>query len=89
MLFAASTDPPEKNREFAESLELDYPILSDPARKTARAYGALTIGLLPRRRTIYLGPDAHVLHLDDAVRTGHAGDDMVGVLDRLAVPRAP
>ena len=39
--FGASVDPPEKNAEFAKSLGLDFPILSDPAKTTARAYGVL------------------------------------------------
>ena len=38
-MFGATTDKPEKVRAFAESLELDFPILSDPTKKTARAYG--------------------------------------------------
>ena len=37
--FTASVDPPEKNKEFAKSLGLDYPILSDPEGEVARAYG--------------------------------------------------
>ena len=39
--FAASCDTLETNTEFARSLELDYPILSDPERKTAEAYGVV------------------------------------------------
>jgi peroxiredoxin Q/BCP len=39
--FAASIDKPETNRKFAQSLELDYPILSDPGKQVARAYGVL------------------------------------------------
>ena len=32
--FAASTDTPQKNKEFAESLGVDYPLLADPETKT-------------------------------------------------------
>src|SRR5919109_289266 len=39
--FTASTDAPEENAKFAKSLELDYPILSDPTKETAKAYGVL------------------------------------------------
>ncbi len=39
--FTASVDPPETNKQFAESLELDFPILSDPARTVAKAYGVV------------------------------------------------
>jgi peroxiredoxin Q/BCP len=36
-LFAASVDAPEANKQFAASLGLDYPILSDPTKETAKA----------------------------------------------------
>ena len=39
--FAASTDDAETNKRFAESLDADYPILSDPDKKVAGAYGVL------------------------------------------------
>src|SRR3954447_21805618 len=39
--FTASVDTPETNAKFAESLSLDYPILSDPEKSTAKAYGVL------------------------------------------------
>src|SRR5262245_17678764 len=39
--FTASVDRPEDNKKFAESLELDYPILSDPNREVAGAYGVI------------------------------------------------
>lgn len=40
-LFAASVDQPADNEKFAESLGLDYPILSDPDKSVAKAYGVL------------------------------------------------
>ena len=40
--FTASCDPAEKNAEFAKSLELDYPILSDPGTEIAKAYGVVS-----------------------------------------------
>ena len=39
--FTASVDTPELNKQFAESLDLDYPILSDPDKSVAKAYGVL------------------------------------------------
>ena len=35
--FTASNDPVEKNTEFAKSLDADYPILSDPDSRVAKA----------------------------------------------------
>ena len=44
--FTASVDTPEDNKKFAESLDLDYPILSDPDKTVAQAYGVM----MPTRR---------------------------------------
>ena len=32
----------KRNTDFAKSLKVDYPILSDPGKKVARAYGVVT-----------------------------------------------
>ena len=39
--FMASTDPIEKNTDFAKAQEADFPLLSDPAKEVAAAYGVL------------------------------------------------
>lgn len=88
--FAASIDKPEKNRNFAESLELDYPILSDPGKEVARAYGVLRgLGLYAARQTIYIGADGKVLFIDDKVKTKTAGADLAARLEQLGVPKKP
>ena len=40
--FAVSVDDPDTNKKFAEELQADYPILSDPEKKVAAAYGVLS-----------------------------------------------
>jgi len=86
--FAASIDAPETNRRFAESLELDYPILSDPTKETARAYGVLrAFGLYAARQTFYIGTDGTVLLGDDQVKARRAGEDLAARLEELGVPR--
>lgn len=40
-LVAISPDPPEITAETAEHLKLDFPLLSDPEHKVARAFGSL------------------------------------------------
>ena len=85
--FAASTDKPEKNRRFANSLELDFPILSDPGKETARAYGVLKAGLFAARHTIYIGADGNVLDVDRGVKARSAGPDIAARLEQLHVPR--
>lgn len=87
--FAASTDRPSTNRRFAESLELNYPVLSDRNRSVARAYGVLRLGLFAARHTFYIGPDGTILDVDRAVRPASAGPDMVERLRRLGVPPRP
>ena len=82
-MFGATTDKPEKVRDFAESLELDFPILSDPTKKTARAYGVLRLGLFAARHTIYIGPDGSVLHVDRNVSARSAGRQVAARLASL------
>ena len=87
-LFAASIDPVKKNTEFAESLELDYPILSAPDKTTARAFGVLKgMGLYAARNTIYIGADGKILYFDTKVSPRTAGADMVARLEALGIPR--
>ena len=51
--FAASCDTVKTNKEFAESLSLDYPILSDPDKGVAKSYGVVTAKReLPHRWTL-------------------------------------
>lgn len=86
--FAAGIDRAETNRRFAESLELDYPILSDPEKTTARAYGVLrALGLYAARHTIVIGKDGRVLDIDTSVRARAAGADLVTRLEALGIPR--
>ena len=60
-MFAASVDSPETNASFARSLELAYPILSDPSRDVARAYGVLSRSGFASRWTFYIGADGRIL----------------------------
>jgi len=88
--FAASVDDAETNRKFAESLELDYPILSDPSKKTARAYGVLaSVGGYAKRHTIYIGADGKILHIERDVSPRSAGADVAARLEALGVPKKP
>jgi len=84
--FAASTDDAETNRKFAESLSLDYPILSDPGKETARAYGVLQ-GDYAARHTFYIGQDGRILLVDRAVKPSTAGTDVARHLAELKIPR--
>jgi peroxiredoxin Q/BCP len=87
--FTASTDKVEGekgNKAFAESLMLDYPILSDPDGKTAKAYGILNAsGTAAARVTFYIGADGKILHVDRGVKTESHGADIAAKLKELGV----
>ena len=85
--FAASVDAPETNAEFAASLGIDYPILSDPTKATARAYGVLGATGLASRWTFYIGPDGRILGTDKQVRAASHGADIAKRLEELGVQR--
>ena len=87
--FTASCDDAEKNKAFAESLGLDYPILSDPEKKVAEAYGVVHPGRdVPERWTFYIGKDGKILHIDKQVQTKSHADDMAAKLKELGVDAA-
>ncbi len=86
--FAASTDTPEKNKKFAESLDLDYPILSDPAADVAEAYGVrMPIVNVASRWTFYIGKDGRILDIDKKVKAATHGEAVAKRLEELQVPR--
>jgi peroxiredoxin Q/BCP len=83
--FGANVDELETNRRFAQSLGIDYPILGDPGRTVARAYGVLGWTGYPRRWTFYVGVDGTILDVDKAVRPATHGQDVVDRLKALNV----
>ena len=86
--FAASTDTPDQNKKFAESLGADYPILADPDKKAAEAYGVVmpVVGLA-KRWTFYIGKDGKILAIDKDVKVDTAGADVAAKLAELGVPK--
>ena len=86
--FGASCDPPEKNKEFAKKLDLDYPLLSDPGKETARKYGVVYEGRgLPERWTYFIGKDGKILHVDKEVKVGDHGNAIAKKLGELGVEK--
>jgi len=74
--FAASVDSPDANRKFAESLGVRYPILSDPTKEVARAYGVLARSGYASRWTFYIGADGRILEIDKKVSPSSHGADV-------------
>ena len=87
--FAASVDDPETNAGFAASLGADYPILSDPTKATARAYGVLGASGFAQRWTFVIGRDGRVLAIDRRVSASTHGADIVRTLNALGVQEHP
>jgi peroxiredoxin Q/BCP len=83
-----SLDDPEKNREFAESLETTQVLLSDPGGKVAKAYGVLSSsGAVAQRWTFYIDRKGVIRAIDKAVRVESAGQDIAHKLGELGFPR--
>ena len=88
--FTASVDTPETNKQFAESLGLDYPVLSDPGKQVARAYGVVSGDkAYASRWTFYIGRDGKILYIDKQVSPVSHGRDVVERLKVLGISRQP
>jgi peroxiredoxin Q/BCP len=85
--FAASVDDAETNKKFAESLEADFPILADPTKQTATAYGVLNPKQFANRWTFYIGPDGKIAAIDQEVKPASAAADIAAKLSALNVPK--
>jgi thioredoxin-dependent peroxiredoxin len=84
--FTASVDTPDTNKKFAESLDLDYPILSDPGKGVAKAYGVVAGDkAYASRWTFYIGKDGKILYIDKEVKPAAHGQDVVERLKALGV----
>jgi peroxiredoxin Q/BCP len=81
--FAASVDSADVNARFAESLGLTYPVLSDPTKDVARAYGVLAPSGYASRWTFYIGADGRILDIDKKVSAASHGRDVVAKLTQL------
>jgi peroxiredoxin Q/BCP len=90
--FMASTDPVDGekgNKAFAESEKADFPLLGDPTKETAAAYGVLHPDRgYALRWTFYIGKDGRIAAIDKAVKPPTSAEDMMARLDELKVARA-
>ena len=68
---------------------MDYPILSDPGKAVATAYGVVTPERqMPFRWTFYIGPDGKIIYVDREVKPSTHGEDVVARLKTLGVAPA-
>lgn len=87
--FMASVDDAETNKKFAEQEQANFPMLSDPDKKVADAYGVLkTPGQgFASRYTFYIGPDGKILYVDKSVNVATAGADLAARLEALGAKK--
>src|SRR3954470_7885692 len=89
--FMASVDPldgAEGNKAFAETHKADFPLLSDPTKETATAYGVLAERGFANRWTFYIGKDGRIEAIDKDVaqRLATSAEDMAAKLGELKTP---
>jgi peroxiredoxin Q/BCP len=83
--FTASVDPAEDNAKFSKTLDLDYPILSDPDKSVARAYGVLNARNMANRWTFYIDKEGKIAAIDKKVQTASAAPDVALKLKELGI----
>jgi peroxiredoxin Q/BCP len=87
--FMISTDPIEANKGFAAENNADFPLLSDPTKETAKAYGVLNLLRMASRHTFYIGPDGKILAIDRDIHPATSAEDMAAMLGKLGTPARP
>jgi peroxiredoxin Q/BCP len=86
--FMVSVDPLEENERFALATKADFPLLSDPTKEIATAYGVLGQRGVANRWTFYIDKDGRISHIDKAVRPATSAEDMIAKLGELKVAMA-
>ena len=86
-----SVDTLEDNKAFAEKEHADFPMLANPDKKVAFAYGVINPEAPPerqfaRRYTYYIDPAGKIALIDKAVKPATSGQDIVTHLQELKVP---
>lgn len=94
--FAASCDSAEKNKDFAASLDANYPILSDPEKTVAKAFGVVYEASedpprkargFPERWTFFIDKDGKILHITKKVDVNTHGEEIAKQLGELKVAK--
>jgi peroxiredoxin Q/BCP len=85
--FTASVDKVEDNKKFSDKFDFDYPILSDPDKSVARAYGVLGPRGVAQRWTFYIDKDGVIREIDKSIKTDSAGVDAAAKLEKLGIAK--
>lgn len=85
--FTASVDDAETNKKFSESTGGGYPILSDPTKETAKAYGVLNDRGMANRWTFYIDKDGKIAHIDNQVKPADYDKTVAAKLKELSAKK--
>ena len=85
--FMVSVDELKDNKGFATETNADFPLLSDPSKETAKAYGVLNKGGWANRHTFYIGANGKILAIDKDIKPATSAQDMAAKLAELAIPK--
>ena len=86
-ILGVSLDPVARLKEFKQSYELPFDLLSDADKSVSRAYHVLAFGrLFAERRTFIINPDGNIAHVFEAVNTRSHDRQVVDVLKTLQTP---
>ena len=95
--FMASVDPLEENIKFAkatsvtlgdkvvEKKEADFPMLSDPGKQVATAYGVLNARGTANRWTFYIDKAGRIAAIEKMVRPETSAEDMLTKLGEIKI----
>ncbi len=83
--FMISVDTLDDNKGFADQQHADFPLLSDPTRKTAEDYGVLNQAGVANRWTFYIGADGTITAIDKAIKPATSAEDIAARLGELGI----
>jgi len=70
---------------MVDKKEADFPLLSDPTKTTATAYGVLNERGMANRWTFYIDKNGKIAAIDSAVKPATSAEDMIARLGELHV----
>ena len=88
-----SVDTLDENKAFAAKEHADFPMLANPDKKVAFAYGVIAPDApadrqYAKRWTFYIDPTGKIADIDKQVHPATSGQDIVTHLEALKVPTA-
>ena len=84
--FTISVDQPEDNMKFAEKYGFAFPVLSDPDKETAKAYGVLMPARpMANRWTFYIDKNGIIKEIDKKITAVKAGEDISAKVKTLGL----